>query len=150
MGNEYYFVKPSKREIFELGKHIQPFEGINSYPSQPNWAQYDYFQEFFLDMIETNGSILDGSYTYEEIVDFAYGLYEWIKEDKVYLDSDCHDNAEWENFEVTGSVYDYCENNPSLLSSLETLIETEIPEEYYETKHGNFDIVKTLERFIKR
>lgn len=127
MGVEYYLVKPNKKEIFELGRHIQPFEGIAKYPQEAAWTEYDYYKEFLLDMIETNGSIIGEQYTYEEVCNFAYYLWEWM-DDKVYIATDCDNEQEWQEFKVTGSVYDYCESHITLEDELEDLITKYIPQ----------------------
>ncbi len=141
MGVEYYLVKPNKREIFELGRHIQPFEKIPSYPAKAAYANYDYYKEFLVDMIETNGSIIGESYTYEDVTNFAYQVWEWL-DDKVYLATDWDNEQEWHDFKVTGSVYTFCANHTPLKYALEEMVEQYIPEYIKE------DVVKDLERYL--
>lgn len=147
MGVEYYLVKPDKKEVFELGRHIQPFEGIAKYPAKAAWTKYDYYKEFLLDMIETNGSIIGECYTYEDVVDFAYQLWEWM-DDKVYLATDCDNEQEWTDFKVTGSVYSYCEDHVPIKDAVEELIDKYIPE--YKGKDALSDLERYLNDTTKR
>ena len=141
MGVEYYLVKPDKKEIFELGRHIQPFEGIAMYPAKAAWTEYDYYKEFLLDMIETNGSIIGEYYTYEDVTNFAYKLWEWM-DDKVYLATDWDDEQEWNDFKVTGSVYTYCANHVPIKYAVEELVDKYIP------KYKKESALEDLERYL--
>lgn len=143
MGVEYYLVKPDKQEIFELGRHIEPFEGIRAYPAKPAYAEYDYFKEFFLDLVESNGSLIGDSYTFEEVQNFAYEIWEWIEGEKVYITSDCSKDESWTTYNVTGSIYDYCEKHPSLESVMLEVL-SKIGCDRIRKDNGDTDITQTI------
>lgn len=110
MGVEYYLVKPEKREIFELGRHIQPFECLKVSYSTADYIDCENFKEFFLDIIDSNNGILGDDWKYGDVVDFAYLMYDWCEGEKVFQSSDC--SSDWKLFKdynVTGSIYNFCE-----------------------------------------
>ena len=110
MGVEYFIVKPSKKEVFYLGKHVEPFESIRINASTADYIDCDCFHDFFLDILNTNTDGLIGDYnTLEDIREFAYQIYEWC-DDKVYFSNDCCADFElFKDFEETGSIVDFCE-----------------------------------------
>ena len=107
MGAEFYIVKPDKKELFYLGKHVEPFEGIRISASTADYIEHDCFHDFFLDVVNTNDGLLGGDHTYNQVKEFAYVLYEWCN-DTVYLSSDCSEDFEiWKDYTETGSICDY-------------------------------------------
>ena len=123
MGTEYYLVKPSKREVFYLGKHIQPLECIHT--SVASYLDVDCFSDFFLQCIDSNDGFLDDEYTYKDIKDFAYLLYEWCN-DPVYLSNDCSSDFEfWKDYKETGSIIKFCEEHEPLLYKITNLLEND-------------------------
>lgn len=110
MGVEYYLVKPKKKEVFYLGKHIEPFGCIRTHSSTADYIDCDCFHNFFLDILDTNSDGLIGSYnTLEDVRSFAYLLYEWC-DDIVYFSNDCCDDFElFKDYEETGSIIKFCE-----------------------------------------
>ena len=111
MGTEYWLVKPNKKEVFYLGKHVEPLECISLSASTANYLSCNCFHDFLLDVIDTNDGFLDDSYPYSVIKEFAYFLYEWC-DDKVYFSNDCcADCALWKDYKETGSIIEFCEGN---------------------------------------
>ena len=110
MGVEYFIVKPSKQEVFYLGKHVCPFECIKVSASTADYIDCDCFHDFFLDILDTNPDGLIGDYnTLEDIRDFAYTLYEWC-DDKVYFSNDCCDDFKlFKSYQESGSIVEFCE-----------------------------------------
>lgn len=109
MGTEYYLVKPSKKEIFYLGKHMTCPEGITNrtYKEDANYIRYDCFDDFFWDFLKENAEIFYGI-TLELIKDIIYEIYEWCN-DEIYWDNDCRENIEWSDWKETGSLIDIFE-----------------------------------------
>ena len=123
MGIEYYLVKPSKQEIFYLGKHIQPIDCIHV--SVANYLDVDCFLEFFLQCIDSNDGFLGDEYSYRDIKDFVYLLYEWC-DDPVYLSSDCSDDFKlWRGYKETGSIIKFCEEHKPLLYRIIDLLDSD-------------------------
>lgn len=122
MGTEYYLVKPSKREVFYLGKHIQPMDCIRSKASTVDYISADCFSDFLLEAIETNDGFLDEEYTYKDIKEFVYLLYEWC-DSPVYMSSDCSSDYDlFKEYKETGSIIDFCEKHEPLLYRIEELL----------------------------
>lgn len=109
MGLEYYLVKPCKKEIFYLGKHMNCPEGIaeRTYRDKPEWIDYDCYDDFFWDFLRENyEEFLQTELNLERLRDVIFSIYSWCIDDKVYFDNDCNDNAEWINWKETGSLSD--------------------------------------------
>ena len=125
MGTEYWLVKPNKQEIFYLGKHVQPIDCIRNAAITADFIDVDCFSDFFLQIIESNDGFLDEEYTYKDIKNFAYKLYEWC-DDKVYLSNDCYNDFElWKDYKRTGSIIEFCEEHEPLLDKITNLLEAD-------------------------
>ena len=124
MGVEYFIVKPSKQEVFYLGKHIQAIDCMNNFHA--NYIKVDNFNEFFLEVIESNDGFLGDEYTYKDIKNFAYLLYEWCYNDPVYLSSDASpDYNIFKDYKETGSIINFCEEHEPLVYRIESLLEND-------------------------
>ena len=122
MGTEYYLVKPSKQELFYLGKHIEPIDCITPVAG---YIDVDCFSDFLLQVIESNDGFLDDEYTYKDIKDFAYSLYEWC-DAPVYLSNDCSNDFElWKDYKETGSIIKFCEEHEPLLYRITDLLDND-------------------------
>ena len=110
MGVEYYIVKPEKREVFYLGKHVQPFDCMKISASTADYIDCESFLDFFLDLLGNNYDGLIGSErTLNDIREFAYQIYEWC-DGKVYFSNDCCNDFElFKDYEETGSIIKFCE-----------------------------------------
>lgn len=125
MGVEYYIVKPSKQEVFYLGKHIEPIDCMSVSASTANYLNVDCFQDFLLQVIDSNDGFLDEEYSYREIKNFVYLLYEWC-DDRVYLSSDC--SSDWElfkDYKETGSIINFCEKHKPLIDRIINLLDND-------------------------
>ena len=110
MGSEYYLIKPEKQEIFYLGKHMNCPEGIHTFSQDAHWINYYSFNEFFFDFLEENlTEFLCMELTLEETRSVIYKIYEWCRDDKVYFDHDCNDEAPWLEWKETGSLMEILE-----------------------------------------
>lgn len=108
MGTEYYVVKPSKKEIFYLGKHMNCPEGMacKTYNSDADYMEYDCFDDFFWDFLRENYyEFATTDYTLDKISNLIHNLYIWCEYEKVYFDNDCNNDAEWKNWKETGSLF---------------------------------------------
>lgn len=113
MGVEYYLVKPNKKEIFYLGKHVMPLEGIKTHSIVASYIEHDCFHDFFLDVIDTNDGFLGDEWKYGDVKEFAYLLYQWCENDVVYFSHDCCEDFEtFKDYKETGSIIDFCEKHP--------------------------------------
>ena len=117
MGTEYYLVKPEKKEIFYLGKHMECPEGIvnvsYSYKSKDliryaDFINYEYWGDFFWDFLRENEYCFEDS-TLAQAKEIIYEIYDWCLADRVCFDHDCHDNIEWLEWKETGSLIDLFE-----------------------------------------
>ena len=104
MGTEYFLVKPSKSEIFYLGKHLYGLEGISEwrYKQKAEYIEYECAKDLFEDIV-CNTYYCEEYMTFGEVSKLALDIYEWCDE-PVYLDSDISDNHEWEDYVETGSI----------------------------------------------
>ena len=124
MGVEYFIVKPSKQEVFYLGKHIQAIDCMNNFHA--DYIRVDNFNEFFLEVIESNDGFLGDEYTYKDVRDFAYLLYEWCYNDPVYLSSDASPYYNtFKDYKETGSIINFCEEHEPLVYQIESLLEND-------------------------
>lgn len=124
MGVEYFIVKPSKQEVFYLGKHIQAIDCMNNFHA--DYIGVDNFHEFFLEVIESNDGFLGDEYTYKDVRNFAYLLYEWCYNDPVYLSSDASpDYNIFKDYKETGSIINFCEEHEPLVYQIESLLEND-------------------------
>ena len=108
MATEYYMVKPSKKEIYYLGKHIMCPDGIPEwkYNEEATYIDYECWDDFFWDFLKENyHEFVNTDYTLENLQIIIYKLYNWCEYDKVYFDNDCHDGAEWLDWKETGSLF---------------------------------------------
>ena len=118
MGTEYYLVKPAKREVFYLGKHVEPIDCIRNSASAANYIDVDCYSDFLLQCIESHDGFLDDCYPYATIKDFCYLLYEWCN-DKVYMSNDCSKDFDiFKNYEETGSIIKFCEEHSFVLGEI--------------------------------
>ena len=147
MGVEYFIVKPSKQEVFYLGKHIQAIDCMNNFHA--DYIKVDNFNEFFLEVIESNDGFLGDEYTYKDIKNFAYLLYEWCYNDPVYLSSDASPYYNtFKDYKETGSIIDFCTKHPCHKVILNDLID-HIPSHYvYTFEDGTIDYERSLERLL--
>ena len=121
MGVEYYLVKPDKEELFYLGKHIQPLDCMNIFSA--DYLKVDNFTDFLLDVIDTNDGFLGDEYSYRDVKDFAYLLYEWC-DAPVYLSSDASPDFEtFKDYKETGSIITFCEDHEPLLYRIMSLLD---------------------------
>lgn len=122
MGAEYWLVKPNKKEIFYLGKHVECIDGIRNASIVADYIDYDCFQDFFLDVIESNDGFLDGDHTYNQVKEFAHTVYKWC-DDKVYLSSDYSVDAKlWKDYKETGSIHDFLEKHLDVVSIVQEFV----------------------------
>ena len=122
MATEYYVVKPAKKEIYYLGKHMMCPNGMADryYNKEATYIEYDCFNDFFWDFLRENyHEFVNTDYTLEKISNLIYNLYSWCEYDKVYFDNDCNDEAESQDWKETGSLF----------STNEDLTQEEIEEE---------------------
>ena len=108
MGIEYYIVKPNKKEVYYLGKHMMCPSGIanRQYNKVPTYIDYDCCDDFFWDFLRENyNEFVSTDYTLEKISNLIYNLYSWCEYNKVYFDNDCNDEAEWRGWKETGSLF---------------------------------------------
>lgn len=111
MGVEYYLVKPDRKEIFYLGKHVESIDCIRNSAGVADYIEVDCYSDFLLQCIESNDGFLDDCYTYSAIKEFVYLLYEWC-DDKVYFSNDCcGDYQLWKDYKETGSIVKFCEEH---------------------------------------
>ena len=118
MGTEYYLVKPSKQEVFYLGKHIEPMDCIRNKATTVDFIDVDCFSDFLLQCIESNDGFIDDCYPYSVVKDFCYLLYEWC-DSPVFMSSDC--SSDWElfkDYKETGSIIKFCEEHSSTLGEV--------------------------------
>ena len=110
MGIEYYLIKPRKKEIFYLGKHMNCPEGIINriYKDKADYIEYDCFDDFFWDFLRENYEIFY-DFTLESIKEIIYEIYNWCNDDKIYWDNDCREGIKWANWKETGSLTDILE-----------------------------------------
>lgn len=110
MGIEYFLVKPEKRETFYLGKHFNGIEGVpNGRRNKKGFSISDAcgdWEDFFWTIFKNNLDYfrsIEGA-TFSQLEDIIYDIYVWCGDDIVYVDDDCHDDAEWLNWNETGSI----------------------------------------------
>lgn len=102
MGTEYYLAKPSKQELFYLGKHFGYLDGISI--NEPEWTDYEYFHYFFLDIMDNCLDWIPHEWTFGEILDMLHKIYEWM-DAPVLLINDCTDDFQkYSDYKETGSV----------------------------------------------
>ena len=69
--------------------------------------------------------IIGDEYTYRDIKDFAYLLYEWC-DSPVYLSSDCSEDYElFKDYKETGSIINFCEERKPLLYRITDLLDND-------------------------
>ena len=109
MGIEYYLVKPRKKEVFYLGKHMNCPEGITNrtYKDEANYIEYDCFDDFFWDFLKENYETFY-DLTLESAKDAIYEIYKWC-DDKVYWDNDCREDIRWAKWKESKSLTDVFE-----------------------------------------
>lgn len=108
MATEYYVVKPAKKEVYYLGKHMTCPSGMadRHYNKVATYIDYDCYDDFFWDFLRENyHEFVSTDYTLEKISNLIYNLYSWCEYDKVYFDNDCNDEAEWQDWKETGSLF---------------------------------------------
>ena len=102
MGTEYYLVKPSKKELYYLGKHFSYIDGISI--NNPEYVEYECFKDFLLDIMDNNIEWLPDEYTFREILDMLYAIYEWM-DAPIMLINDCTDDFKlYADYRETGTV----------------------------------------------
>ena len=145
MGTEFYMVKPRKKEVFYLGKHVEPLDCVRISASTADYLDCDCFHDFFLDFLGNNPDGLVGSdRTLDDITEFAHRLYEWC-DDKVYFSNDCCDDVKlWENYKETGSIIDFCEKHPCYKGILEDFIADMPSPNIYKFEDGTIDYNRSL------
>ena len=144
MGTEYYLVKPSKQETFYLGKHVQPIDCIRNRPSAVDYIDVDCFSDFFLQIIESNDGFLDDEYTYKDIKDFAYLLYEWC-DAPVFMSSDCSNDYElFKDYKETGSIIDFCTKHLCYKDLLDDFVNYMPLHKVYRFEDGSVDYERSL------
>lgn len=104
MGTEYFLVKPSKSEIFYLGRHIHDLEGVQKwcYTKKADYISYENAKELFAEIILETDYCTEET-TIGEVGKLALAIYEWC-DVPVYFDSDISGNEEWKNYTETGSI----------------------------------------------
>lgn len=148
MGTEYWLVKPNKEEIFYLGKHVQPFNTLAISAASADYLKHDYFHDFFIELLETNNGLIGTEYSYDDMREFAYQLYEWC-DDKVYLSNDCCNDFElWKDYKETGSIIKFCEETPCHKVILEDFIGRLPDYKVYKFEDGTIDYDRTLEGLL--
>ena len=148
MGTEYWLVKPNKEEIFYLGKHVQPFNTLATSAASADYLEHDYFHDFFIELLETNDGLIGTEYSYNDMQEFAYQLYEWCN-DKVYLSNDCCNDFElWKDYKETGSIIKFCEENQCHKVILEDFIDRLPDYKVYKFEDGTIDYDRTLEGLL--
>ena len=145
MGVEYYLVKPEKKEIFYLGKHVQPLDCMRISSATADYLDVDCFHDFFLDLLDNNQDGLVGDErTLEDIREFAYQLYEWC-DSKVYFSNDCCDDFElFKDYKETGSIIKFCEGHPCYKAVLDDFIGKLQPMYVYKFENGVVDYERSL------
>ena len=80
MATEYYMVKPSKKEIYYLGKHIMCPDGIPEwkYNEEATYIDYECWDDFFWDFLKENyHEFVNTDYTLENLQIIIYKLYKY-------------------------------------------------------------------------
>lgn len=155
MGTEYYIVKPDKKELYYLGKHIvlSEFKNIAYGKVEAEFPPYNYYEELANAMLEVN--YFPDLYV-EQVWDIAYDILEWC-DSPVYIDNDCSYNfLNVKNYKETGSILnvykkfkDKYSNIFMLEEQLDNLLEL-IPTNYYIYNENKMILpIPTIEKYIK-
>lgn len=157
MGTEYYIVKPAKKEVYYLGKHMTCPDGIvNGMYKEANYIEYNCFEDFFWDFLKENFyEFKYTNYTLEKLSNILYNLYEWCEYDKVYFSNDCYDDVEWINWKETGSLFPNTEElteeeaKKELDEINKELIYQDIYESHVTTDEDKAEILKVYPHFAE-
>ncbi len=144
MGVEYYIVKPSKKQIFYLGRRISYLEGISNNIKGADYASYENYQDVWLDVFENSHYFLESNYELAQLNEFFYEIFEFC-DDKVYLDNDCNDNRIWKDWEEIDKTF-------VLESRIEKwceLIEL-IPHDQWVVNNHVIDEFETVKKYLKK
>ena len=117
MSTEYWIVKPSKKEIFYLGKHWDILDGINhwTYKQKAEVPTWEDWKDVVIDLVSNSYNYLSPTDTLGRINQMAYEIFEWCNGDKVYVDSDASDNAiNWSSWKETGDMLKIIEDYTKL------------------------------------
>ena len=145
----YYLIKPNKKETYCLGKYISFFSGVASSLSTASFIDYECFHDFFVDVMDNNVQNFMTD-TAEEIYNILYEIYEWC-DDKVYLTTDWDNDTSWHDYKETGSVFDFSEKHPSIVSTVLDIIDKYAePEDIVKTEDDTVEASRTLLNIIDR
>lgn len=100
MGTEYYIIKPSKKQIFYLGKRISHLDGIpcRQY-KEADYCSWEDYEDVITDLRENSPYFFEGDMYIDQIRNFAAAVFEFC-DDKVCLDNDCSETfSEYNDFE---------------------------------------------------
>lgn len=156
MGTEYYIVKPAKKEVYYLGKHIMCPNGIadKNYDQEATYIDYDCYDDFFWDFLKENyHEFVNTDYTLEKISNLIYSLYSWCEYDKVYFDNDCNDEAEWQDWKETGSLFptdeDEIDEKEELAEIHKELVYRDIYDSHVTTEEDKAKILEAYPHFAE-
>lgn len=100
MGTEYYIIKPSKKQIFYLGKRISHLDGIpcRQY-KEADYCTWEDYEDVITDLRENSPYFFEGDMYIDQIRNFTAAIFEFC-DDKVCLDNDCSETfSEYNDFE---------------------------------------------------
>lgn len=100
MCTEYYIIKPSKKQIFYLGKRISHLDGIpcRQY-KEADYCTWEDYEDVITDLRENSPYFFEGDMYIDQIRNFTAAIFEFC-DDKVCLDNDCSETfSEYNDFE---------------------------------------------------
>lgn len=157
MAIEYYVIKPAKKEVYYLGKHMICPDGMANkhYNKEATYLEYDCYDDFFWDFLRENyHEFVNTDYTLEQISNLIYNLYNWCEYDKVYFDNDCNDEAEWKDWKETGSLFlmneDEIDEKEELAEIHKELIYRDIYDSHVTTEEDKAKILEVYPHFAEQ
>ena len=157
MAIEYYVIKPAKKEVYYLGKHMMCPDGMANkhYNKEATYLEYDCYDDFFWDFLRENyHEFVNTDYTLEQISNLIYNLYDWCEYDKVYFDNDCNDEVEWKDWKETGSLFptdeDEIDEKEELAEIHKELIYRDIYDSHVTTEEDKAKILEVYPHFAEQ
>ena len=151
MATEYYIVKPKTKQTFYLGKRISTFDGLSiwTYTHEPRFPEWECWEDVVFDFSQNDKYFLESwpDTKVGQIWDFCSKIYEFCNE-PVYLDDDCSNNKEWEEWECI-DVFDEVFNEPDELEKWSKLYHL-IPEEFWVKNDDIICEYETVRTYLER